>query len=656
MSQKHPCNRRDFIRNIGALGALSTYTLAVHVPEIHAEETSFTPPDFDAITKAAGPPADEPNMTSVDLSCDFLVAGGGMAGVCAALAAARNGAKVVLVQNRSRLGGNASSEVRMHIVGANHHKGHPGWREGGILEELRIEDAVRNPHWAWELWDLMLYDKIVSEPNITLLLDASLYRVEMENGAIRRAWVRNDLTEHIYRIQATLYADCTGDCRLGLEAGAAFRTGHEARDQYNESLAPETAGPETMGSSILFTSRDYGYPIPFTPPRWAQKITSDQLRLRKTHSWEYGYWWIEWGGQLDAIRDNEKIRFELLSIVMGVWDYIKNSGNHPDSATWGMNWVGMIPGKRSSRRLIGPHVLIQADLEGKNGDFEDAVAIGGWPFDNHTSGGFYDSDIPPSHSIKIPEVYNIPLRALYSVNVPNLFMAGRNISTSHVALTSTRVMGTCSVEGQAIGTAAALCVKEGILPQALFDNKPLLKAYQQHLLRDDQTIKQLKNEDPADLARKASEVVASGEVESSKAANVLTGFVRDIPEHWDHRWGGPMTSDGAWIELRWKEPQTLSQVQLCFDTGFFRELSLSEQSNVKKGQVRGPQPETVRDYRVLYQAPESDAWVPLVEITGNYERLRRHTFPAITTGALRVHVTATNGSPEARIYEIRCYA
>lgn len=656
MPKKNICNRRGFIRTIGGLSAFSTYALAVNVPEIQGNKDAFIKPDFDAITVPATAPAGEPHMTAVDLSCDFMVAGGGMAGVCAAIAAARQGAKVVLAQNRSRLGGNASSEVRMHIVGANHHKGHPGWREGGLLEELRIEDAVRNPHWSWELWDLMLYDKVVSEPNITLLLDSSLYRVEMKADRICRAWVRNDLTEHIYRIEAPFYADCTGDCRLGLEAGAEFRTGHEARDLYNESLAPETAGPETMGSSILFTSRDYGYPIPFTPPRWAQKVTSDQLRLRKTDSWEYGYWWIEWGGQLDAIRDNEKIRFELLSIVMGVWDYIKNSGNHPDSANWGMNWVGMIPGKRSSRRLIGPHVLTQADLEGKNGDFEDAVAIGGWPFDNHTPGGFYDSDITPSHSINIPEVYNIPLRALHSVNVPNLFMAGRNISTSHVALTSTRVMGTCSVEGQAIGTAAALCAREGVTPKSLFDDKPLLQRYQQTLLRDDQSIKYLKNEDPADLARQATEVVASGEVSGSKAANVLTGMVRDVPEQWEHRWGGPMDANGAWIELRWSQPQSLSHVQLCFDTGFFRELSLSEQSNVKQGQIRGPQPETVRDYRLLYQDTESGKWIPLADITGNYERLRRHTFPTVTTNVLRVHVTATNGNPEARIYEIRCYA
>jgi len=151
-------------------------------------------------------------------------------------------------------------------------------------------------------------------------------------------------------------------------------------------------------------------------------------------------------------------------------------------------------------------------------------------------------------------------------------------------------------------------------------------------------------------------VVASGEVKGSKASNVLTGTVRDIPHHWDNRWGGPMTEEGAWIELRWAQPQSLSHVQLCFDTGFHRELSLSEESGVKARQVRGPQPETVRDYRVLYRHPESGEWAALAEVSGNYQRLRRHTFPPVETSAIRVHVTATNGKPEARIYEIRCYA
>ena len=660
MQENISWNRRDFIRNVSGLGIASTYSLLVRVPAVAAAETTaFTPPDFDAIAPAAPPSewtATEHNMRLVDLECDFLVAGGGMAGVCAALAAARHGAKVVLVQNRSRLGGNASSEVRMHIVGADTHGHRSGWREGGILEELRLEDAANNPHWSWELWDLMLYDKIVSEPNITLLLDTSIYGATVKDGLIQEAMARCDLTEHIYRIKAKQYADCTGDCRLGLEAGAHFRTGHESREMHNESLAPETAGPETLGSSILFTSKQYDYPVPFTPPKWARKVTKEHLFKRGTGSWEYGYWWIEWGGKIDAIKDNEKIRFELLSIVMGVWDYIKNSGNHPDSANWGMDWIGMIPGKRASRRLVGAHYLTQNDMvDGNDKAFDDAVAIGGWSFDDHTSGGFDDSDIAPCSQTKIKEVYNIPLRALYSGNIQNLFMAGRNISASHVAFTSTRVMATCAVEGQAIGTAAALCASKGMAPQQLYDDKSLLKTFQQELLRDDQTIKGMANADPGDLARTAT-VRASSEVESSSAANVINGFVRDMNGEWKNRWGGPMTDSGAWLELAWNAPQTLSHVQLCFDSGFSRQLTLTGQFHARKNQIRGRQPETVKDYRLLYRDSTSGDWKELVAVADNYQRIRRHTFDPVKATALRIEITATNGNDEARIYEIRCYA
>src|SRR5690606_9895455 len=136
--------------------------------------------------------------------------------------------------------------------------------------------------------------------------------------------------------------------------------------------------------------------------------------------------WIEWGGKYDAIADNERIRFELLAIVMGVWDHIKNSGNHPESANWAMDWIGMIPGKRASRRLDGPHILTQLDLEGTAEPFDDAVAIGGWPMDDHPPGGFDDPESRPAVQIDTPGVFNIPLRSLYSKNVHNLFMAGRN--------------------------------------------------------------------------------------------------------------------------------------------------------------------------------------------------------------------------------------
>ncbi|MFM1920035.1 MAG: hypothetical protein RLZZ303_1669, partial [Candidatus Hydrogenedentota bacterium] len=471
---------------------------------------------------------------------------------------------------------------------------------------------------------------------------------------IARVLARSDKTEHLYRITTKFCADCTGDCRLGLEAGATYRTGHESRATFGEELAPETAGEETLGSSILFTAQDHYAPRKFVAPAWARKITKEHLKHRKIGSWEYGYWWIEWGGQHSAIHDNERIRFELLSIVLGVWDYIKNSGEHPEAESWAMDWIGMIPGKRASRRLDGLHILTQQDCMGLNGEFADAVAIGGWPFDNHTPGGFDDTEIPPYHSVKIDEVYNIPLRSLFSANVDNLFMAGRNISASHVAFTSTRVMATCSVMGQAVGTAAAWCARGGVLPGSLVSDAEQLAAFRQELLRDDQTIKGLRNEDRRDLARQAT-VTASGSVEGSTPESIINGWVRDAPGEWANRWGGPMGEEGAWIELRWEQPQTISQVQLTFDTGFQRELTLSAAQRVQAKHVRAPQPETVRDYTLEYWPEGGSEYVVLEQVEGNYRRLRRHGFDAVSTTRLRLRVHATNGAPEARVFEVRCY-
>ena len=627
--------------------------------------SSAAPPSREQISNAfdrVAPPhpgashlAGEPHMTLVDLECDVFVAGGGMSGVCATVASARTGATVVLAQDRSRLGGNASSEVKMHIVGANCHNGRPGWREGGLIEEFRLDDAVNNPQRSWELWDLLLYDKLKSEPNVTLLLDSVLFAAETKDGAIQRVMVRCDKTEHLYRITAKVYLDCTGDSRLAVESGAAFRWGREQRGEFNESLGLVTPDRQTLGSSILFTSSDYGRPVPFTPPKWARKVTKEQLQFRSVKAWEYGYWWIEWGGQLDTVRDNERIRFELLSIVLGVWDYIKNSGDHPTSLSWGMDWIGMVPGKRESRRIIGDHLLTQDDLTGKNSDFADAVAIGGWPMDDHPPSGFDMQDTHPCRQIKTAEVYNIPLRALYSKTVGNLMMAGRNISATHVAFTSTRVMATCSVMGQAAGTAAALCARHGLAPRQFAQDKALVNELQQTLLRDDQTIKNVRNIDPQDLAR-AAKVTASAEYKTSKAANVINGFVRDMERDWHNRWGAPMTPDGAWLELAWDKPQTISRIQITFDTGFHRQLTLTSQESANRGIIRAPQPETVRDYEITAVVPGGDKPVTLAKVAGNYQRLNRHTLKPVEVKSIRLHITATNGDDVARVYEVRCYA
>ncbi|MBI1354217.1 MAG: FAD-dependent oxidoreductase [Acidobacteria bacterium] len=599
----------------------------------------------------------EPHLTLVDLDTDILIAGGGLAGVCAALQAARNGAKVVLVQDRSRLGGNSSSEVKMHVVGANCHKGRPGWRESGLLEEIRLDDAVNNPQRTFELWDLLLYDKVISEPNITLLLETQLYAAQKDGDRITEVLARCDKSEHVYRVRAKLFVDSTGDSRLGLEAGAEFRTGREERAEFGETLAPVKADEETLGSSVLFTARDYGREIPFTPPKWARKVTAEHLAKRKIRSWEYGYWWIEWGGDKDTIRDNELIRFELLSITMGVWDYIKNSGDHPTSANWGLDWVGMMPGKRGSRRMVGDVIVTQQDLE--NGQWEDAVAYGGWPMDDHPPGGFDRSDLPPNTAIRTDEVFNLPLRSMYSKNVSNLFMAGRNISASHVAFTSTRVMATCAVIGQAVGAAAAICVREGVEPRAVYENKALLSELQQTLLRDDATIKNTVNRDPKDIARRAK-VSASGYERDAKPELVLDGVTRDIISRGNvevHRWTERLQGDqGAWIELSWDEPQAISEVQLTFDSGFQRELTLSAADSVQDNMIRGPQPETAKDYTVSYKTAPDAELIELERVTGNHQRLRRHRFEPVQARAIRIHVQAANRGAQARVFEVRCYA
>ncbi len=657
--------RRDLFRSAAGLTTYSLYVNGQGLTQSGgspAGETAPRPLDAQQIIQRIQPLSEantrlaspEPNMRLVDMSCDVFVAGGGPAGVHAAIAAARHGAKVILVQDRSRLGGNSSSEVKMHIVGANSHKGRPGWREGGILEELRLDDAANNPQRCWELWDLLLYDKCVSEPNITLLLDAALYSAETKAGRIERVMVRCDRTEHLYRIAAKMFLDCTGDSRLGLEAGADTRYGREAQSELGESLAPQKADAETMGNSILFTSKLHDRAMPFTPPKWARKVTREHLKHRGTEFWEYGYWWVEWGGHLNTIHDNERIRFELLAIVMGVWDYIKNSGEHPNSRRWAMDWVGMMPGKRESRRLLGDYMLKQQDLE-TGGHFEDSVCMGGWPMDDHPPGGFDRADLEPAQQIRTREVYNIPYRCLYSRNIQNLMMAGRNISASHVAFSSTRVMATCAVLGQAAGTAAAQCVKEGVSPREIAKDKQRLGRLQQSLLRDDQSIERITNQDPLDHARSAK-VLACGHEEGREPEKILNSLVRDIPKGAKNHWAAKLGEQPAWIELAWDQPKTVGWVQITFDTGFERELTLTSNDRMTRTIIRAPQPETVRDYEVQVRRPGSSNYETVATVEGNHQRLNRVVFAPQQVDRLRLVVKKTNGDEAARVFEMRAYS
>lgn len=583
------------------------------------------------------------------ITTDVLIAGGGLSGVCAALAAARNGAKVVLIQDRSRLGGNASSEIRMHIVGASQLK--QVWRETGILEELMLTESVTNPQACYEMLDYVLYDKVFSEKNITLLLDTALFEVFVGSGKVNGVKAFCSQTEEIYEISATKYADCTGDGTLAALAGAEFMRGREAGSTYNESLGLEIADEITMGNSLLLEAKEHDRPMPFVAPAWARKYTFKDFQHRRIGSYEYGYWWIELGGMEDIINDGQKIRDDLMAVVFGIWDYVKNSGDHPKAANWALSWFGMIPGKRESRRITGDYVMTQRDLQAPK-LHEDRVAYGGWPLDDHLPEGMDDTSQKPFRSIPLKGPYSIPMSSLYSKSFNNLYMAGRNISASHVALSSTRVMATCAVLGQAIGTAMAYGIKNNITPKQLCSEKKHISKLQQILLRQDQALLGVINSDENDLARKAI-VKASHETTDGKAINVIDGVNRDIQDGNTHQWRAEMASGEPWIELSWKEAQKISTIECTFDTGLNRFLRLSGQRSVMKNQIRGYQPETVSDFKI--QLKHKGITVNEKYFEQNYLRKFVHKFPEVQIDTVRITINKTNGDALARIFEIRCY-
>lgn len=653
-STEKKLGRRSFLASTAA--SMLGYSVIVKAPQVLARELPSD--ENSARLKKIQAPKDAKNlageffMKRSDIKCDLLVAGGGLAGISAALSAARKGKKVVLVQDRSRLGGNSSSEIRMHPLGVNPER--VGWREGGIIEELKLENAAHNPQLAWEMWDFILYDKCVSEPNLTLILDATLFKTETDGDKITAAWVRSDTTLQGYRIEADLYVDATGDCRLGMESGAEIMTGRDGVDAYGESLADFDEVGTRQGSTLMITSRLHDKPMPFVPPSWAKKITPEQMKFRsiKGDGLSYGYWWIELGGVYDAIRDNEMLRFELLSIVMGVWDYIKNSGKYEGVENRALETIGMVPGRRDTNRIRGEHLMTQHDIEGKWKDFDDSVAVGGWSMDDHPAKGFYASDRHPCRQKGHVPCYNIPFSSLYSNKVKNLMMAGRNISCSHVAFSSTRVMSTCAAVGQAVGTAAAICLDDKITPAQLRANPEKVKQLQQTLLRDDQTILGIKNTDPVDLARSAK-VTASESIADSAPENVISGITIDLPKQNKNRWVASAASK-PWIKLEWSSPQKFSQVRFIFEPGNTA-LSQTGSDYLLKTMIRGPQPKIVREYQVTAVLEDGSEKV-LADVKNNYQKLVVNKFDPVLAKALKVQVSATNGDPNVIIKEIRVEA
>ncbi|MBR2438743.1 MAG: FAD-dependent oxidoreductase [Lentisphaeria bacterium] len=445
-------------------------------------------------------------------SPDILIVGGGMAGISAAVAAARLGAKTLLVHNRPVLGGPAGTECECESIGALI-VGGTNWttrdaRETGPIEDFRMTtEYLYENGWRNHL-SQVLRDVAEKEENLTLLLNTEAYDVKVEDGKITEILARtlnSDLTNYI---KPKMVLDCSGDSFVSVKAGAQYRHGREAKSEFNETLAPDEADSCTLGSSLYFRAIDTGHPVPFKAPEWAEKFTDEMLGPGRTHKDpRKGFWWIECGGEMDTICDNEVIYKKLLGIVYGVWDHIKNHGDH-NAENYAIEWISSIPAKRESRRIMGDYILTEGDVVA-HAVYPDGVAYSGGNLDIHPLKGIFSGNHPcgPQHGIMSPGLYQIPLRCLYVPEVKNLMMAGRNISVTHAALSSTRLMGTCALCGQAAAATAVLCCKYGETPRDISESR--MKELLRILYRVDHTLPDVVVDDPDNLCRNADVKVSS---------------------------------------------------------------------------------------------------------------------------------------------------
>ena len=574
-----------------------------------------------------------------DLEADVVVCGGGLAGVCAAVSAARHGATVVLIQDRPVLGGNASSEMRMGIVGAHGDQ----YQETGILEEMQCRNFRYNPLQRYTLWDDVIYATVKEEPNITLLLNTSVRDVTTKGNRIAsvEAWNTNSYTT--YTVSGKIFSDCTGDGILRL-SGAQFRHGRELPDEFGENFLTTGGDARTMGNSILLQLRKTDEDHPFTAPDWAYHFTDDdfnydtpkstikgvKFNYKRLYPKDNNFWWIEYGGTLNTITDAADIQYELKRIAYGVWEYMKN---HPDGRckNYDLDWIGSLPGKRESIRFVGPHILNQNEiLEG--GHFPDVVAYGGWSLDDHDPEAFHKKG-RISVEYSVPQGFGIPLECLYSVNIENLMFAGRDISTTHMGLSATRVMATCALLGQAVGTAAAVAVREGIDPAQVRSD---FIADVQAMLEDDDVMLPYR-------WRQVSALTASAKVDPAIEV-IRNGIDRD----WDGADNGVWTAPGEGvIEYSWKKPVTVSGARMVFDSVLKERGKRMRKLEATTERVDMPAP-MAKDFRI--EAWMDGGWQTVASCTGNWRRLVKIGFEPVKTKKLRLVVTETWGAEKAHVF------
>ena len=589
---------------------------------------------------------------------DVVVAGAGPAGVCAAVAAARAGARTALVHDRPVAGGNCSDEIGIGTDGAANHQ--MNMRESGLVEEWNLIDPHRRGRRLSDAAALLL----AGETNLSVFANERIVGAAHGRARIDAVLARNTLTGARSRVRGRMFVDATGDGWVGYYAGAAYRMGREASAEFGEPSPPAPARADALTmSGCLYAYRYEMRPreVPYAPPPWADVLPEGFDRKPPGIGMP---WWLEHPNDLDDLRDPEEARDMLLRYIFGYWGWLKNrSPLRGKARNAALVRVPFVNGRRESRRLEGDVIVTANDLiAGRL--FDDRVAYGGWGLDVHDVRGMDNphGDGWAQHPIAVP-IYTIPFRALYSRNVDNLLMAGRCISVTHLALGSTRVGATCATEGQAAGTAAALCARAGLTPRALGATR--IRELQQALLREDQYVPGVVNEDPADLARGARASASSsvptfvftpprwGEcpkdvpdagkglkaVSGASPACVVDGVSRAVGMN-AHAW----VSSGRlpqWIRLDLPRPARISEARITFD------------SDLSTHNTTYYAPFLAKDYRL--EALCGGEWRTLAEERGNVRRLRVHRFAPVEAEAVRVTVTAVHGGETVRIFEIRLY-
>jgi hypothetical protein len=579
---------------------------------------------------------------------DLVVIGGGLAGTCSAISGARSGLKVALIQDRPVLGGNNSSEVRVHLGGKTMLGPYPAL--GGVVREL--SPARRGNAGPPERYEDSKKLKVVAgEKNLSLFLSTHVSEVEKDGKKISAVIGRNIRTGKRLRFSGRVFADCTGDGTVGFLAGADYRMGREGKDQTGETLAPAKADKMTMGSSVQWYSRPAGAPSAFPKCPWAVQFTEENVQRVTGGEWNW-----ETGMNKHQIDQFEEVRDYGMLVIYGNWAFLKNSPrSRAKYANLKLDWIAHIAGKRESRRLLGDVILTEQDITGQKA-FDDACVTTTWTIDLHYPHPKNTQQFPGREFRSIAKhlrikPYPIPYRCLYSRNIDNLFMAGRDISVTHVALGTIRVMNTCGMMGEVVGMAAAICKERETTPRGVY--KDYLEDLKKRMTKG--TGKPLppgavvpergvsanvpkpptwiKTAGP-NFARTAKVTVSSTLKEGSyKSSNINDGIIAfGMNDRWVSDSNFPQT-----VELAWDAPQTIGAVRIV--TGW------------KSGRrIIG----MLSDFSLQYH--DGGAWKDIDGAKVKDNKLADWTakFKPVKTKRLRLTVTAALKNL-ARIWEMEAY-